>query len=471
MRFFLFLSLAFSVPAPSLAAEEVRWQNTPRGTLYWTMHTEAGKTYLEKFRQRPGRLQERLEQKSYGNEAGGRAAFDFLTENFHRGANPAAVTTGTLSELSPTEKIWTATETWSWEWEKKFEEWMRANADQDFFFRHEVATDCADAALAFRWIFARSHGLPAANTLAATGIVFSNESMKEEWAALPTAERWQDDQRFRAALDFLLNNTYTHTLLRDLYPVTISREAVLPGTIFIHLDGGVSGHTEILYDISDLSANPEPIRILASDVPRAVRRLNEYGMQDWGYPPTEGMSGLLRFRWPVKTDARWDLAPQESMPFFSREQFEPSFVEGRQDFTRAVIFRLLPNWRPDYPATMRAKINQLITRFQARVKIVEDGFAFCSQNPGACAEGTAGWESWSTPSRDSAILRVISGVDELYGDDSCSRACRHEMNGRLDENIITVDGQPQTLDEVMSTWRSRNFSSDPTRGVKERWGL
>ena len=49
---------------------------------------------------------------------------------------------------------------WNDAYEVKFGDWVKENVDKDFFVRHDIVTDCADAALAVRAIFARIHHLP-----------------------------------------------------------------------------------------------------------------------------------------------------------------------------------------------------------------------------------------------------------------------------------------------------------------------
>jgi hypothetical protein len=98
---------------------------------------------------------------------------------------------------------------------------------EEFFYKNKVATDCADVAIAARWIFARIHKMPAAQTLAEPNVLFSNESFRNAWSDLPTHEDWTQDQLFRVALDYVLDNTYTHTLWKDSCSIHISQPTFL----------------------------------------------------------------------------------------------------------------------------------------------------------------------------------------------------------------------------------------------------
>ena len=54
------------------------------------------------------------------------------------------------------------------------------------------------------------------------------------------------------------------------------------------------------------------------------------------------MSGLLRFRWPVKTGGRWHYLAVKEHPFYSEEQYSPSFTEGYGDYFEAIAKRIDP---------------------------------------------------------------------------------------------------------------------------------
>jgi hypothetical protein len=344
--------------------------------------------------------------------------------------------------------IWPVTAAWNAEWEQKFSDWIANETGPEFFLRHQIATDCADAAYAFRWIFARMHGLPAADHLSVTGDLLTNETLLPEWESLATAPDWQDDQRFRAALNYLLDNTYTHSLMEDLYPVSVDRAGTRPGTIFLHLYNAETGHTEILYQIKE-NNHPSPLRMLASNVPRTVRELSEYGMLDWGSLPRDGESGLLRFRWAVKADTGWSLLPAQSMPNFSPEQFDPRFADGYLNFVDAVTHKLLPDWKPDSAAVMREKAKTLLAKLTARVKIVADGFQHCSATPGGCPEGGADWETWSTPSRDAAIGRLVHEVQDLADDSMCSPGCAFEFAQFKRRQLLEIERRTYSVEDAL----------------------
>lgn len=465
----LVLALAFGF-ASAAQAETLRWRQGPGGELlFWTLHTESGKPYVDHFRANPGELQERVYSRSYPTPEAAQAALALESQGASEGPLPEAF--APIESPRPFfQKIWTANKAWSAEWERKYAEWIQEEVTQDFFKTNNLATDCADAAFTLRWVFARMHGLPAASTLAGSRQLFTQDRGRREWDRLPTHADWRRDQRFRAALDYLMQNTYTHTLIKDTFPVAPSRDHLRAGTIYLHLFDWDSGHTEIVYRVADNINEPEPLRVIASDVPRAVRQLNEYGLQDWGDTPVQGKSGLVNFRWPERGARGWQLREPAKMPGYSEAQFAHDFLGNHDNFVTALIHRLYPNWQPDYQLAMRAKAQQVLERLRRRAEIVREGFAYCATHD--CAEGTEGWENWSTPSRDAAIGRVIEGIDELDASRDCNSACRMELRSRLGDRITDVEGYSAiTLRTALEVWRREAYSVDPRDSVARRWGL
>jgi hypothetical protein len=109
----------------------------------------------------------------------------------------------TLNE-SP-DQIWEVGDRrWTVEEEYRFGKWVDENITEDFFIRHRIPTDCADAVYATRWIYARINHLPAAATTK-DGRLIGHWST--DWKYIPTDAEWHKDERFRAALLYLFPKT------------------------------------------------------------------------------------------------------------------------------------------------------------------------------------------------------------------------------------------------------------------------
>lgn len=468
MRQILFIGMLAALTArPAHAEEEVRWKSLGTRAEFVILHDEGGAHYLESFVKARGAPQRLVETRIFRDPAAAAAAFRAATAGFSSTAPRWLSERGARARGKV--KIWETRAEWNEEWEARFREWVRTTATATYFEERGLATDCADVAYAFRWIFARLNGLPAANHLVGSEELFTNETGFAAWAKLPTAAEWHQDARFRAALDYLLENTYTHALMRDSYPVAIRRNSVGPGAYFLNLHSQETGHTEFLRDVALEAGNPEPLRILASDVPRSVRRLADYGFRAPATRLEDGKVAFVRFRWPVLRAGARELLAAEAMPDYSLEQFAPGFVNGERDFAHAVIHRLLPDWQPNPAAALKSLVTQLRQRWADREQIVADGYAYCAVND--CRDGSLGWENWSTPSRDKATGVLVGLIDELYKGPACNSWCRWELSSHLRDPVVTVEGRRLAVGELLAIWRAGRFSSDPRLTVPERWGL
>lgn len=357
--------------------------------------------------------------------------------------------------------LWPITNQWNWDWELRFTEWVKTELNSTWWKSNGISTDCADVVLSARWIFARNNGLPVANHLI-TGHWFTHESVKPEWENLPTAADWHQDQRFLAALDFLLSQAFTHSLWRDSYPVAINKQSLLPGGYHVHLDSD-SGHVQFVYQIG-LQRDQIPVLTLNSTVPRELRDLFEYVFAGADSYP-EG-NGFTRMRWPIVSGADVSLVPSEQMPHYSLEQFEQDFVQSpRLYFWEEVFHRLNPNANFDLIA--RKTLRQVADSFKARIPVVEKGYEICSANP--CLEGSLEYEAWSTPSRDARILAGIGVYENLMPYVTDWAAIREILY----EPILELEGYHYSynLNELIGVWKEGRYSSNPNDEPRHRWGF
>jgi len=383
-------------------------------------------------------------------------------------------TVSPMSEFSTQEvvlqggSIWPTTQTWSWDWEKKYGQWLNENMNSDFFKKYKVATDCADVAYAARWIFARINGLPMINHLA-SGPLMSNQSLRAEWEKLPTAKNWFEDKRFLAALNYLLRVTYTHSLIRDSYPIAINADNFLPGTHFLNI-GEVSGHTRLVHkvDLSDQAI--VPFQIIESTTPRKVRELNEALF--WGDTlPEKGKSGFLRILWPKIRNGVYSIDVAANMPGYSTEQYQESFIrEKDRAYSVEVMLRLKPDL--NFVNVLKTGYQNLKAMFKARVGVVEDGYRLCPNR--SCDPAGETYDAWSTPSRDKHITEVITQLNSLL-DLSLPKDVKIEMAKVVAAELlspgITLNGEDYSVGALMYAWKKKIFSSDPNDEPGIRWAI
>lgn len=467
--FFVLITLAAT---PTHAeSKNIRWKELPNNEIqFWIFHQEKGLYFVDEFKKAPNRFQEKIKSISFKDIDKALEAYEKI-KAISSATAPLKLRTDPefYTEITGS-VVWETKYQWNESWEIKFKDWLEANADSNFLKRYGIATDCADVAFAFRWIFSRISGLPAGNHLMGSNQIFTNESMLVGWKYLPTNSLWYRDQRFLAALNYVLNNTYTHSLMGDAYPIAINKNSLNGGSFFLNLYDSETGHTQFIPSVILDPSHPEPIRILASTVPKAVRDLEEYGFQGYGDTPNEGVTGFIRFRWPVKTSSGWALERAERMPNYSLEQFSSDFMNGYDDVAIAAIYRMMPNWSPDYKKALKSRVELLIRRFQSRVKVVTDGYNYCSTH-GGCREGSSSWEIWSTPSRDLALENLGINVTDLYWNSSCDVSCKNELSSKLGTVITTVNGRRISLGDAMIIWENEEYSSNPNDSIPARWGI
>ena len=345
---------------------------------------------------------------------------------------------------------------WTVEEEHRFEKWVEETITEDFFIRYKIPTDCADAVYAIRWIYARIAHLPAAATTT-DGKRIGHWST--DWKHLPTHPEWHRDERFRAALLYLLPKTWTGTLPLDTYPVRISPDSVTPGTVFLVTEShaGIIGH--VFLD----GSQAHPLQTWESALPVKVQKLS-LGYFFSTRPESKACSGLVKFRWPVSENGEWKYLPVKEHPFYSEEQYTSGFCKGYADFVEAVARRIDPT---NYaPLEKMVKVMGTITRFlRERVPIVLAGYQQCRN--GGCPEGSEFWEIHSTPGRDRMIISLMDHLSQIIE----SNHLDPEMaKGMMEAIPIHLSGNRSvTLYHVYQNhlW----FSPHPEDSIEARWGL
>ncbi len=474
----LFAALTFSCASKSETNTSERvWKGTdPAGTdQYVTLRKDDGKWVLTRFEVKPGELQESLGEERFEDSKEAESVAIRIAESLRltQSRTQPARSSGLLQSISevPGEVLWKATEIWDWSWELRFSEWIASELTLDQLKKLHISTDCADLPYVLRWIFARIYGLPAANHLAGSSQWFTNESVRESWLGIPTSEKWYEDRRFLAALNYLMVNTYTHSLAADSYPIKINAESMIPGALFLDLDKKDSGHTQVVYKLNVTDKELAPLVMVYSTIPREVRTLYMGTFWEGAQPDAAVGGGFMRFRWPVRSsDGKWTLVSGPKMPYFSREQYSKGFMGEEKFFSDIVELKIIG---PDYDPMVRLKagLQRLREKVTNRQDFVLRGFAACSK--GQCPKGSKGYEDWSTPARD----KSISDLFVLLGDFVAGKAWTRPdlitvLETELRTDALTLStGQVLTLWDIRQNFSSGHFSSEPADSVLKRWGL
>ena len=345
---------------------------------------------------------------------------------------------------------------WTVEEEHRFEKWVDETIDEDFFIRYKIPTDCADVVYGIRWIYARMANLPAAATTR-DGKQIGHWST--DWKHLPTHPEWDKDERFRAALFYLLPKTWTGTLPFDTYPVRISPDSVTPGTLFLVTES----HAGIIGHVSLDGSHAHPLQTWESALPVKVQKLSLRHFFS-GKPESKGRSGLVKFRWPVSENGEWKYLPIEEHPFYSEEQYTPGFCDGSAGFVEAVARKIDPT---NYaPMEKMVKVMGTVTRLvRERVPIVLAGYEQCRN--GDCPEASELWEIHNTAGRDGMIVSLMDHLSQII-----------ELN-HLDQEMVKerMDAIPIDISENHSVTLSHIYqnhlwlSPHPEDLIEARWGL
>jgi hypothetical protein len=345
---------------------------------------------------------------------------------------------------------------WTLEEERCFEKWVEETITEDFFVRHRIPTDCADAVYAIRWIYARMAHLPAAATTR-DGKWIGHWST--DWKDLPTHPEWDKDERFRAALLHLFPRTWTGTLPLDTYPVRISPDSVRPGTLFLVTES----HTGIIGHVYLDGSQSHPLQTWESALPVKIQKLNmRYFFS--GRPDARTRSGLVRFRWPVSENGEWTYLPVQEHPFYSEEQYGADFCKGYVDFVEAVAKRIDPTDHD--PSEKVAKVLGTITGLlRERVPIVLAGYEQCRN--GDCPEASELWELHSTAGRDGTIVLLMDHLSHIIEQDPLDPGRVKKLMEAVPIDIS--ENRSLTLYDAYQNYLW--FSPDPEDSIEARWGL
>lgn len=357
---------------------------------------------------------------------------------------------------------------WTWEDEKNFSKWVET-VDTNILNHSGIKVDCADFYVALRWIYSHDNNLPVGNKLAVTNVLFGSWQSTEKWNALPYDKYWKHDRRFIAALRYLLKNSYTHTLIKDVYPVGLNKDFLLSGSVQISLKGS-SGHTEPFIVVGQNSqcvgddgcivsvwGNEPP----SEKVYRSTPRLGHYKS------PEDG--GIFRYRWPELTDKGWALISADKMPGYSLEQYE--YTQLKYSEYVALVYEKLGmgNNAVSRAIEKGMAIEQILL---LRLKVTALGSFVCHFQ--SCPEGSELYELYSTPGRDQRIREIQQEFKKLLSKVNKKDVRWRKFMEDIEYGYLFELGEKRygTLkDYIFDTNLWKKVSSDPNDDFRKKWGL
>lgn len=362
--------------------------------------------------------------------------------------------------------LWTPVKNeWSIEDENKFADWFKKNASTTMAIGSGLEFDCADFGLLGRWVYAHDNKLPILNSLAGSGKLFGHFSESKKWSALPTNSDWKKDERFKAAMRYLFDSTYTHSVFNDLYPVKLGTEYVTPGSIILTLRSGNTGHTQVIYDVGMQSyCGAECVSVLYGNEPA---REYAYKTQADIRHHALNAGGFLRWRWPQLKNGKWQFVAKAKMPGYSLEQYENADMSF--DEFHAYVYEMLGfKIEPFKKAYSLAK--SLYNDLNDRLVTTSQGTIFCHYQ--YCDPQGILFDQYSTPSKDKRfrekrdqLLRLMETLKESEKQDLLSLFKSDVFLGR---NMVPV----KYSDYIFNmNGISDKMSSDPSANYADRWGL
>jgi hypothetical protein len=371
---------------------------------------------------------------------------------------------------------------WNDRYEKMFGDFVKNEIDKDFFVEFNIVTDCADAALAVRAIFARIHHLPvsfAGNHYRHTSQKYSRYSTINNWSVDTWKENLRADKRFRKALDDWKIGTGTVNIHADTYQLKVRSERdstriskhVRPGAVILS-----KGHTRFVSQIDSLKW--EPVTQLASTVPAKVRPLAKTGMDNIGYYEMENEDrpdrGLLGWNWVINCNGKFVKVRDNQMPYYSPEQNRfkqiydnKSFTSIIQDLSRA---RVLKNPQKKDFKLLSDGLADLI---EQRVGAVNIGYQAAQRNPQEImdVEGAL-YDTYSTPSRDKRLKAYVQNIIRLVDKNQGYIGVDYHIISEplLDKTIQLEDGKTITYYHFVLALIDGKVSSEPWDTKSKRYG-
>ena len=458
----LFLLTISLLACFGLQATEYKWLKKENDKLRFAVAyaLESG-WQLDLFEQKEGDFQQRISSKRF-------KSLSLIEEQLKDYSRTESINYKVYEDADPArnKRLWKATETWSMKWEQRYAQWIQDNLTTDFFIEHGIETDCADVIIGLRWIFSRIYKLPAANTMAGSDKIFSNEDMLRSWKKLPTNEIWHKDKLFMTALDYLMNNTYTHSVWKDSYPITISKKTLLEGTFFLNLED-VSGHVRIVAQTNFSSLTEIPLIMRASTVPRGLRRLSEEVFLNFERP-TITNSGFRAMRWAVKDGRDFELKSEKSHSSYGLNQYDDDFIGEGESFALGVFKAVRPDFSKEI--LINAGLSDILETLEFRKSVVMEGYEACQIVD--CSPGTAAYDAYSTPSRDSKIRKLFKSLDQLVESlVPVFPKMRERWLEALKKAEFTVLGTTINMNQARYLFEEAQVSFDPRDALNARWTI
>lgn len=390
-----------------------------------------------------------------------------------------------FSAVTSQATVWDATNEWNSEWESKYSHWIQDSFHENFFISGPwggIPTDCADAVYFSRIIFAYENSLPFRMADPTGGKNYISNLMSR-WNKITDQK-----ERVKKFLTYVADLAGTSHLADDTYPVSITRENVIPGRVWVRpslrvssgnllvrlkelLSGKSSsvqpGHAEVVKKVAE-SGN---VFLIGSTVPADIRKM--VVASSFKLLPTSQRLGLMAWKQPKDYETK-----VSELPGYSLEQYKiGSNGEGKK--------RTYKKWSSEVhqrlalrDETQEEKVQRLSEEFcafvESRAEVIDSTEKYKTTMKTKCMNASE-YDAFSTPSRDQRIYESLDDITKIFSDGLTLNA---RIENETVKSILSKCEPIKINDEVTlglyqyaKNIAKKKISSDPNVSVLARWGL
>ena len=390
--------------------------------------------------------------------------------------------------------VWETKNQWNEQYEREFSQSIK-QLPLNIFSNPKsrwkgIPTDCADAAYALRIIFAFDRKLPVKFRGHHGKFITNDMSDFDNVQPKPGSNDDAETARVKRFISHVNYYTDTITLVRDSYPVEITRARVRPGVMFLNPKGNKevplthrSGH---VYYVGDIRPSGM-IKYVSSTVPILVRDL----MPRWGvtFAPMEETGGFRAWKWPHVEEG-------QKQPGESLEQFTKKFggwkAKGYRNYALwsmwqdAVRSRIRTDASDSAEEDFQLQLENVRVMVKDRALVVKRGWEAYKKSGVQCMDA-GGYDNWSTSTRDVRLqieLQYLQDSAQKYISNSQSNSfffdpqrALSELLGKLHFQVLDDDGEGDAVvlsfAQLFDAFHTAKVIaiSEPEHSPMVRWGL
>ncbi|NUN05316.1 MAG: hypothetical protein HUU57_06110 [Bdellovibrio sp.] len=390
--------------------------------------------------------------------------------------------------------VWTEVNQWSPAFETRFHEWVQNEWRTDFFSRKNLPNgqsnpyyglrmDCADTVYSMRAVFSYENKLPfVIQDPTSSGKTISNKM-----------SRWDGKDeltRVRSFMWFLYETISTRSLPNDTYPIAITRETVVPGSLM--LTTKKNHHSWTVKEILPIGV---PYLVYNSVVGAGsgfgLQERQSWPNPEWVFQGDASANGNAGFRY-WRPEAYLN-KPVWQVPGYSDEQYRVALSK----WTRFAQDRLALRQETDQQLVTRL-LKTTCEGFTGRVTSVNEGAAYLRSNPRCMDYAT--YDTYSTPNRDRRVFddfmalrrayreilsinggnqlapELIGQLNKIFPAITHTAAVEAAKMGVSTEDAVSVcvaeylPGKKMDLAEFKRRLFAGHISNNPHDGAEYRWG-